>query len=287
MFGQFASNHHLVNIPSVVRFRHSLIVADVYCLALASIHSSLFASLHPLISSRLASIAEEIQERHLPNTPSDQVSMGRLTLQHELVCQPSSLYPDQCSSDIHPQGLQTPAQVENLRSNLEGARQSNIDDVDSEGSDVPATARPPLSSNAAILSFFAWQPQHPSDRPSPGPAADILRCQLCARRVGLWQYRSRVVGEEDGGSRNGSKRLDVVASHRDYCPVRTIAVNSGHSDAPWWTESPLLCDDEGWRKTFGSTGSPDVFTSANGMDTLHSSVKASLKRIVVDTSSRP
>jgi hypothetical protein len=109
---------------------------------------------------------------------------------------------------------------------------------------------------------------------------------MCSRRLGLWQYRSTTVAAAaaddalDAGSSDASTYLDVVTSHRDYCPIRTITGQNGKGDrpAPWWTESTLLREDEGWREAFESAG------SRNDLDGLRASVKASLDRIGVDRS---
>ena len=61
-----------------------------------------------------------------------------------------------------------------------------------------------------------------------GAQLGSVSCQACFRVLGLWIFKSKRVtedGEEvEGGLMN---RLDVVKEHRDYCPWRNPASQSG------------------------------------------------------------
>lgn len=78
---------------------------------------------------------------------------------------------------------------------------------------------PVISEPAAALAMFGWSPyvQH---------TEEVLHCELCDRKIGLWLFR-------------GTRPLDVMAEHRDFCPIRR---ESTRGEAAWWMGSPLLSD---------------------------------------------
>lgn len=75
---------------------------------------------------------------------------------------------------------------------------------------------PVISEPAATLAMFGWSP-HATH------LEEILHCELCDRKIGLWLFR-------------GKRPLAVVMEHRDFCPIR----REGAGSAWWWVNSPLL-----------------------------------------------
>jgi hypothetical protein len=75
------------------------------------------------------------------------------------------------------------------------------------------------------MALFGWQgfTHH-----QLGPQVGSVSCQACFRVLGLWLFKSKKIGEAGEELEGGiMSRLDVVKEHRDYCPWRNPASQSG------------------------------------------------------------
>ena len=110
-------------------------------------------------------------------------------------------------------------ELRNLVTSLERSR-PGADDDEAQSDGVTTD----LSPITAAMAFFAWYPYPDGDQVDPSAPVDertqIIACRICQRRVGLWNF-----GE--------SKSFDLVAQHRDWCPIRPVG-------KPWWEDIPLL-----------------------------------------------
>lgn len=113
----------------------------------------------------------------------------------------------------------------------------------------------PISSTAAVLTFFGWtvlRPGQPDLVPEERSAAsiggmnagpivpDVLRCRICDRKIGLWTFRQTSHSVEGDTTNASPKALDVLLEHREFCPIRTLAGNTAEARAPWWRDAAIL-----------------------------------------------
>lgn len=87
------------------------------------------------------------------------------------------------------------------------------------------TQTPEVNKVALSMALFGWQ-GHNHDRLGSQPGS--VSCQACFRVLGLWLFKSKEVnntGEETVAAPVSG--LDVVTEHREYCPWRSAASQSG------------------------------------------------------------
>ncbi|KAJ9120115.1 hypothetical protein QFC22_003013 [Naganishia vaughanmartiniae] len=119
-----------------------------------------------------------------------------------------------------------------------------------------ASSSSAISSTAAALAFFGWNVFRPRDL-APGnnrkpPTAedsasdsaivpDVLRCRICDRKLGLWAFRLNQYSSQTALPNATPKPLDVIREHREFCPIRTLAVGARDEiNQPWWADAAIL-----------------------------------------------
>ncbi|KAI2794487.1 hypothetical protein POX_a01086 [Penicillium oxalicum] len=91
-----------------------------------------------------------------------------------------------------------------------------------DGSNEEVSTPPPVDSSsravnktALTLAFFGWDS-------TTDPRADLVACQTCFRRLGLWMYKPK-----ENGDPTVFDSLDVTTEHMDYCPWIDRVAQSG------------------------------------------------------------
>lgn len=100
---------------------------------------------------------------------------------------------------------------------------------DTNTSNEPSEQPPEVNKAAFSMALFGWQ-GHNHDRLGNQPGS--VSCQACFRILGLWLFKSKEVDEAgDETVAAPVSGLDVVTEHRDYCPWRSAASQSGEHSA--------------------------------------------------------
>lgn len=121
-----------------------------------------------------------------------------------------------------------------------------------------ATSSTPISSTAAVLTFFGWNVLRPgrpdsiqtniSTKPknTGSIVPDVLRCRICERKIGLWAFRRTLRTAKEDNANFTSKALNVLLEHREFCPIRTLAGNMAPTggEMPWWSDAAILHESQ-------------------------------------------
>ncbi|WVR06744.1 hypothetical protein IAU60_003779 [Kwoniella sp. DSM 27419] len=193
-----------------------------------NLHIQLRHLLHPLISSSLAPLAEQLSAS---TTTSDLAYTSPLS----------------------------PIQSDNLVSTL-----SHHASPSASASASASTSSSAISTTTAQMALFGWYPYYPnepSDHITPVRAAsetqtassapaqptvrrtDIIHCRICQRRIGLWAFARRPPGDNSAqqdsrsSSAEAARTLDLVDEHLSWCPIRPASRGKGQE---WWTGCALL-----------------------------------------------
>ncbi|WVW84276.1 hypothetical protein I302_106306 [Kwoniella bestiolae CBS 10118] len=171
--------------------------------------------LHPLISSNLSPLAQDLQTS-IPTLSKIHITSPLSPTQEESLVQSVQSY------QSHQSGMETTTSRGSVLLSLSGWYPYHPNALPSDHVFLHPTNTTSETDKAQ---------EKGKEKEKEKGKTEIIHCRICQRRIGLWSFSTPPNGEEKKG-------LDPVKEHLNWCPLNHHQQTDGPK--PWWEDSPLL-----------------------------------------------